>query len=283
MNPPVSSSSSRTARWLAWIILPLIAGILVSLLIPRPVVGVIYLDDAIYSTTAQQLILQIDYARKTPGIRAVVLVFNSPGGTVSDTESVYRELALLRETKPVVTVVEGMAASGAYYLSCGTDYIVAKASSDVGNIGVIGYMPDLPSVADDVFSTGPYKLWGAPRDYFVREIDMLKQGFLKAVQLGRGSALQAAPEQILTGQIWSGAEALKLGLIDELGTQSRGVEKAAELAKIRNYQQQDLRLVVDLPESQANTFFQMTNGVVTAYPQKAGVYLLYIPPEEMRP
>ena len=111
---------------LLWIALPLIVGILISAAIPRPVIGVIYLDDAIYSTTARDLITQIIFAREHTNIRAVVLAIDSPGGTVVDTEAVYLELARLRRIKPVVTSVGSMAASGAYYLSVGSDFIYAK-------------------------------------------------------------------------------------------------------------------------------------------------------------
>ncbi len=101
-------------------------GIGFSLFIPQPVVGVITLNDAIYDYSAQYLIEQIVYAEQSPQVMAVVLVMNSPGGTVVDTEAVYLELARLRTTKPVVTVIGGMAASGGYYLASGTDYIIAN-------------------------------------------------------------------------------------------------------------------------------------------------------------
>ena len=120
--------------WLLWLALPLVIGLLVASLVPQPVIGIIRLEDAIYSYSAQDMIKQIEYAGKHPEVRAVVLVIDSPGGTVVDTEAVYLELAKLRTKKPVVTVINGMAASGAYYLSVGTDYIYAKPSSLVGNI-----------------------------------------------------------------------------------------------------------------------------------------------------
>ena len=129
----LSNPKIRTILWLA---IPLLAGILVSLLIPQPAIGVIQFRDEIYSATAGDLVAQITSAREDPSIRAVVLVLDSPGGTVADTETVYLELARLRAVKPVVTVVENMAASGAYYLAAGTDYIVVAPSSAVGNVGV---------------------------------------------------------------------------------------------------------------------------------------------------
>jgi ClpP class serine protease len=86
-----------------WILIPLVLGILISLLIPRPAVGVIYLSDAIYYYSAHDIIQQLTAARNSAEIRAVVIVMNSPGGTVTDTESVYREIIAIKTTEPVVT------------------------------------------------------------------------------------------------------------------------------------------------------------------------------------
>jgi protease-4 len=263
-----------------WIILPLILGIIVSFFIPRPAVGVIYLNDAIYSSTAKDLIKQITAARNSAEIKSVVLVMNSPGGTVTDTESVYREIISLRQTKPVVTVVEGIAASGGYYLSCATDFIFAKASSEVGNIGVIGTQPEKPIVLENIYSTGPYKMWGMPRDSFSRELEMLKQGFLQVVKTGRSNRLKLADEAVLRGEIYSGGDALRYGLIDSLGSQSDAIKKAAALAGIRNYAVKDL---FDLAGLKVETikpmgfFKQDANGNVSSIPAQTGTFLLYIP------
>jgi protease IV len=263
-----------------WILLPLVLGILISLLIPRPAVGVIYLNDAIYSFSAKDLIQQISTARNSTEIRAVVLVMNSPGGTVTDTESVYREIVQLRQTKPVVTVIEGIAASGGYYIACASDYIFAKASSEVGNIGVIGTQPEKPTVLENIYSTGPYKMWGMPRDSFSRELEMLKQGFLQAVKLGRGDRLKMTDEAILRGEIYSGGDALRQGLIDALGSQSDALNKAAKLAGLRHYVVKDLYNIAGLKidtNAPKGFFLQDKNGAISSYPARAGTYLLYIP------
>jgi protease IV len=276
-NKPQPWSLSSIARW---ILLPLVLGIIGSLLIPRPTIGVIYLNDAIYSTSAKDLIQEITTARNSNEIRAVVLVMNSPGGTVTDTESVYREIENLRQSKPVVTVVEGIAASGGYYLACASDYIFAKASSEVGNIGVIGTQPESPAVLENIYSTGPYKMWGMPRDSFSRELEMLKQGFLQAVKLGRGARLKMADEVILRGEIYSGGDALRLGLIDAMGSQSDALKKAAELAAIRNYTVKDMFDIAGLKVKTVEPmgfFLQDKNGAISPYPARAGNYMLYIP------
>jgi protease-4 len=274
---------TRLGPLVPWAVLPLLAGVLLSLLIPRPIIGMIYLDDAIYPGSARDLIAQIDYARTHSQVRAVVLVLDSPGGTVADTEAVYLELAGLRERKPVVSMAKSMAASGAYYLAAGTDFIVASPSSEVGNIGVITQLPSAPSISEDEVSTGPYKLWGAPRDTQVREMEMIKQGFYQAVRLGRGSALKATADTILRGEIWPGAEALRLGLVDDLGTISTAIDRAARLAHVAHARVADLRELAGLPTALPSLFFFETpEGVRTPYPRSPGLYLLYIPPADGR-
>jgi protease-4 len=276
--------SDADVRWekirnmLLWLAIPLILGLLAASMVPQPVVGVIRLEDAIYTYSAQNMIKQINYAIDHPEVRAVVLVIDSPGGTVVDTESIYMELTRLREKKPVVTVVNGMSASGGYYLSVNTDYIFAKPTSMVGNIGVIGYLPPAPFVIEDIITTGPYKLWGAPRDSDMRQVEMMKQGFFQAVKLGRGDKLTGGDAVTFSGQIWSGMDALKLGIIDAFGTETDAANKAAELAKIANFKVLDLAEPAGINLGGGLFFFQSPDGMKMPYPNEAGIYMLYIPP-----
>ncbi len=263
--------------WLWWLVLPLVIGIWLAAFIPQPVIGLIRLEDAIYNLTALDLNAQITYAENHPEVRAVVLAINSPGGTVVDTEAVYLELARLRAKKPVVVVINGMAASGGYYLSVNSDYIYAKPTSLVGNVGVIGYQPQAPLILEEVISTGPYKLWGSSRDTNMRQIEMIKQGFYQAVKLGRGDRLKMGADVLLSGEIWPGTEALRYGLIDALGTESEAIAKAAKLAGVRHYKAADLYFPTGMA-NQSNTFFlQSPEGITLPYPNKPGIYLLYIP------
>ncbi len=267
--------------YLLWLVLPLIAGILIAALIPQPVVGLINLNTSIDASSAKDLIAQIDYARTHSEVRAIVLMLDSPGGTVTDTEAVYLEILKLRKSKPVVTSINSMAASGAYYLTVGTDYVFAKPTSEVGNIGVIGYLPPAPTIFEGIISTGPYKLWGTPRDTYVRQIEMIKQGFFEAVKAGRGDRLKAGPDVVLSGQIWPGSEGLQLGLIDELGAQSDAIEKAARLGHISNFKTEDLGpLALSQPATTPTYQFFATSsqGVTLPYPKEPGIYMLYIPP-----
>jgi protease IV len=273
----------RPGLFALWLLLPLIIGILLALAIPQPVVGVIRLNDAIYAQTAQDLNTQIAYVSRHPEIKAVVLVLDSPGGTVAGTESVYMELASLRQTRPVISVIESMAASGAYYLASGTDYIFCKPTSDVGNIGVIGYLPDFPQVYEGIISTGPYKLWGGRRDTTTRQIEMVKQGFYQAVKLGRASALKIPPENLLSGEIWPGTEALRIGLVDALGSESQAVTRAAQMAHISHYEVAELSDLADISQTPAQIlgfFAKLPDGSLSPYPQESGLYMLYIPPSK---
>ena len=267
----------RIRQGFLWAVLPLAVGILIASAIPRPVIGIIRLDDAIYAQTARDMVSQIDYAIEHPEIRAVVLALDSPGGTVVDTEAVYMELARLRALKPVVTAVNGMSASGAYYLSANTDFIYAKPTSLVGNVGVIGYLPSTPFIYEDIISTGPYKLWGAPRDSDMRQIEMIKQGFYQAVILGRGDRLLIGPATLLRGQIWPGTEGLRLGIIDALGTETDAANKAAEIARVTHFEVADLRLLAGIPATYNPFFVQSPEGVTLPYPTEPGIYMLYIP------
>lgn len=276
------STWDRARPFIIWLV-TLLLGLLVAAQIPRPIIGTIYLNDAIHAYSAKDLIAQIDYAREHPEIRAVVLILDSPGGTVVDTEAVYLELARLRESKPVITMVQGMAASGAYYLSVGTDYILNGPSAYIGNIGVISELPPPPTIYEDLATTGPYKLSGSPRDTRLRRMEAIKQGFLQAVLLGRGEALSIDQETLLRGDIWLGNEAVRLGLSDEVGSLSDAIRHAANFVKIRNYAVEDIRDLADLPPMVSYYFFLETpDGILTPYPREPGEYLLYIPPTEGR-
>jgi protease-4 len=275
-------NSPSPLRHILILILPLLAGILIATLIPRPIVGLIYLNDAIHAFSAREMITQIHYARDQADVRAVVIVLDTPGGTVVDTEAVYLEIAKLRQTKPVVTMVQGMAASGGYYLAAGTDFIIAGPGSPVGNIGVIAQLPPSPAVFEDLASTGPYKLTGTPRDSRLRRMEAIKQAFLQAVELGRGDALAIGREVLVSGEIWMGNEARQMGLVDDLGSISTATEQAAQLARISNYEIADLRELAGLPPSFFFPFFLETEaGMQTPYPRSVGLFLLYIPPDEV--
>jgi len=275
-------SNWDTKQFILFIVLPLLIGLFLSAFIPQPQIGTITLTNAIDDLETNNAVNQIRYAENHAEIRAIVLIIDCPGGTINGTELIYLELLKLRQSKPVVTMVEGLSASGAYYISAGTDYIFANPSSMVGNIGVIGTIPSKPRVFEEEYSTGPYKLWGWPQDTYIRQMDMMKSTFLQAVLNGRGKNLKISSEQILRGEIYPANEAYRLGLIDEMGPRGDAIDKAAELAHISHYQIVDLEQKTS-EEKQAATdstkgFFAVDeNGNSTGKPREPGLYYLYIP------
>ena len=260
-------------------LIPLVIGIITAALVPRPVIGIIQIRDEINNKMSIRVLNEIEYARSHPEIKAVVLIIDSPGGTINDTELIYMELLKLRETKPVVTMVEGLSASGSFYLAMGTDYIVSNPSARIGNVGVIGTLPSSPIVLEETISTGPYKLFGNQRENYTRYIELIKESFYQVVENGRGENLQLSKEEILRGELYPASEAVKDGLIDEVAPQSRAMEKAAQLAHISHYSMINLTEAVAHEEKEEETSFFILdeNGVSTGYPRESGIYLLYIP------
>jgi protease-4 len=284
MSETTQGKNWKTSRTIIIVLLlSLIAGVAFSFLIPRPIIGIIRLNDAIYFESANALIQQIEYARDNARIRAVLLVLNTPGGTVVDTEAVYLELMQLQAKKPVVAYVQGMAASGGYYLSAATNEIYSGPSSIIGNVGVIVTLPEDPFIVEDIFTTGPYKMTGTARDTTLREIDVIKQGFYQAVVSGRGERLKLDAEGLLSGQTWLASEALQHGLIDGLGSLSEALDHTAQLARIGHYDVMELQNQIYYEIYYAYGFFKETSeGVITPFPNKAGIYLLYVPPSARR-
>jgi len=278
MSPEEEHRFLDTRSVLLFIIFPLIIGITLSMFIRQPSIGIIEIKDPIDSILGKVVVEQLQYAYNHSEYKAVVLLIDSPGGTVNDSELIYLELNHLRKKIPVVSMVEGVSASGAYYISVATDYIYSNPSAMVGNVGVIGQLPPIPIILEDVYSTGPYKFWGSARDTYMRQIDMMKRGFLQAVELGRGSRLLLPIEQVSKGEIFPANVALQLGLIDRLGSQSEAIEKAASLAYITNYQVVSLNKVISDKEGSAKSFYAVDkNGEFTGYPKEYGFYFLYVP------
>lgn len=230
-----------TRQLLLAVIAALVAGtILAQLLIPRPAVGIIRLQSDIWSTGDQvdsvDLVqAQIHAARDDPSIKAVVLHLDSPGGEVDATQVLYLELLDLRQEMPVVTSIEGMAASGGYYIAMASDPIFAKPSSSVGNVGVWGFIPPDISVNDTILASGPFKLTGNSRAEFLRSIEGIKQEFLASVLANRGDRLHISTAELSQGLVYRGREAVALGLIDDIGSRQDAIETAADLAGIANY------------------------------------------------
>jgi ClpP class serine protease len=162
---------------------------------------------------------------------------SSPGGGAASSERLYFETQKLREEKPVVMVMNGMVASGGYMMAMGASYTYAQSASLVGNVGVIAFSgPLIPRVLpESLVTTGPYKLSGSSRRDWIGLVEQLREGFGQMVIRERGDRLQLTETELTQGKLYAGVEAARLGLVDEVGSQSDAMEKAAELAGIANY------------------------------------------------
>ena len=186
--------------------------------------------------------------RREDEIQAVVLRVNSPGGSAYASEQILREVELLRESgKTVVVSMGAVAASGGYWIASRADAIVAQASTITGSIGVFGMFPNYQQLREKIgvnvqpVKTGKYAdVFGLSRSksadelaLFQKSVDRVYEDFLDRVTSGRGLERDAVHE-IAQGRVWTGAQALELGLVDVLGGLDTAIALAAELAGIED-------------------------------------------------
>lgn len=218
------------------VVLPLVVGLYAApRLVPKPQIGVIRLSEEIASESTFAVTEQLAYARNDPSIKAIVFVLNSPGGSAALSEELYLDVLNTRKDMPVVATIDLLAASGAYYLAAAADEIYAKPTSAVGSIGVIASVPGDVFIEEEQLTTGPYKAFGGTRDGFVRQMERAKFAFLEAVANGRGSRMKTDLDFLSRAEIFTGVQALELGLVDGLISGDEAVQKAAELAGLSDY------------------------------------------------
>jgi protease IV len=191
----------------------------------------------------------IRQARLDPDVRAVVLRVDSPGGSVLASEQIYRELLALRAAgKPLIVSMSGYAASGAYYISAPADEIWASPATLTGSIGIFVVIPTfdrtLGKIGVSVDGVGTTALSGElrldrplgaeVRAFVQSQIARGYDDFLERVSSGRGKT-RAQVDAIAQGRVWAGRDALRIGLIDQLGSFDDAVKAAAHRAKVSSY------------------------------------------------
>ena len=183
----------------------------------------------------------ISDVRKDSSVYAVVLRVNSPGGSVLASEKIKAELDLLRESKPIIASYGDYAASGGYWISANCDKIYSNASTLTGSIGVFSMIPDLGDVVKDklhvtitpVNSNEHSDMYNGFRplnqkelDYMQASVENIYDKFTKLVSEGRGMPV-ARVDEIAQGRVWTGADAIGIGLVDEIGTIEDAITYAA--------------------------------------------------------
>jgi len=249
----LESTKRLARRWftsiLFFVLLGLLLGGLLSVpVIPRPNIATITVSGVILDQTYTDDILDmLRYARDEDKIKAVVLRVNSPGGGVSATEQIYLDVLRLRQQKPVVVSVGATAISGGYYIAVASNFIYAEPTSQLGNIGAWVSLPSPEELDEDVGTTGPFKATGGSRRKAMGQLEMVRQEFIEAVMSQRGDRLQLSEEELSRAELYVGVEGLRYGLIDEIGTRTAAIEKAATLAGLRNYEVVDLYIPKPFP------------------------------------
>ncbi|HWP41724.1 MAG TPA: signal peptide peptidase SppA [Blastocatellia bacterium] len=210
-------------------------------------VAVIYIEGVIFDskTVNEQLKMYADDDR----VRAILLRIDSPGGGVAASQEIHDQVKWLRneKKKKVVVSMGSVAASGGYYIACAADHIVANPGSITGSIGVIaeyvnyGNLLKWAQLDTEVIKSGEFKDTGSPtrdltpkeREYLQGIINQLYDQFVNAVVEGRGDRLtRERVLQLADGRVYTGEEALKEKLIDELGNYEAALKTAARMAGI---------------------------------------------------
>ncbi len=196
--------------------------------------------------------------REDDEVKAVVLRVNSGGGSVFASEEIWREMVLLKEKKPVVVSMGGMAASGGYYISAPASRIWAEPTTLTGSIGVFGIIPDASQLLTekiglkfDVVKTNAHADFGSmgrgmnadEQALMQRNVENTYAQFIQRVVDGR-KLDEEHVRKIAEGRVWTGAQAKELGLVDSLGNLSNAVQDAAKLAKLESY------ATISYPEAQ---------------------------------
>jgi protease-4 len=223
-------------------------------------------DNSIGSERISKAIRKVRLDNK---VKAVVLRVNSPGGSSLASDVIWREVALTKKVKPIIVSMGDYAASGGYYISCAADSIFAEPNTITGSIGIFAILPNMQKLFNDKLGvtfdgvkTGKFAdLGDVSRPLSPEERAILQNNvnhgydeFTKAVAAGRGKT-QEYINSIGQGRVWTGSQAIKIGLVDRLGNINDAIASAAKKAKLTNYN------VVAYPEQKS--FFKQLDGDVT--------------------
>ena len=222
--------------------------------------GEIVMNDKGDGNIGNNFAKEIAKARQDSSVKAVVFRVNSPGGSVQASAAIEREIELLKACKPVVASYGGYAASGGYWISCGADKIFSDKSTLTGSIGVFGLIPSFgkalkKNVHLNVYEVSTHKHGSMasgmspldPEEEAAMQvsIDKIYDDFVGRVAAGRGLTTEAVDE-IAQGRVWAGGDAIKIGLVDELGGLTDAIRSAASMAGLENYRLVEYPAVVPM-------------------------------------
>ena len=222
--------------------------------------GPILYGEGSESIIAQGIFVEtLEELSKDDWIKAVVLRVDSPGGSALTSELIWRTIEKLKKSKPVIVSMGNVAASGGYYIAAGADHIFADPLSITGSIGVFATLPNVKGFLDDIWiqaqsvETHPNALGYSPfqtlnksyEQQMISGIENIYDIFKERVIQGRELSPEAV-ENLAQGRVWSGKQALKLGLIDDLGDLQDAITLAANDLDIEDYN------VIEYPKFEDN-------------------------------
>lgn len=204
-------------------------------------------DNAIVST---KVCKDLEKLKDDDDVKAVVIRLNSPGGDAYASEQIWHAVTELKAKKPVIISMGDLAASGGYYMSCKANWIVAQPTTLTGSIGIFGVFRDLSELGTkklglhfDQVQTNKHSIfgdtWARPLNsdelrLFTGYINRGYQLFRSRVANGRKMTIPQV-ERIAQGHVWLGMDAIKIGLVDQLGGINTAIAKAAQLARLKSY------------------------------------------------
>ena len=194
----------------------------------------------------------INEARNNDDVKAVVLRIDSPGGNALTSDLIWREIELTKKVKPVVVSMGNYAASGGYYIACNATKIFAENNTITGSIGVFGILPNFSGLTNKMGihseqvktheNSGNYNPFAPIDENFkavtTEGVEHIYKTFVSHVAQGRKMTF-AQVDAIAQGRVWTGSDAIKIGLVDTIGGLNDAIKEAARLAKITSYTTQN--------------------------------------------
>lgn len=223
----------------------------------KNILGVIDITGPILQTSdADRYTGIINTAITNESIKAVVLKIDCPGGYANLIEQIYFDMLQLKSKKPICAVAIS-ALSGGYYIAVASDYIYVLPTSSIGNVGIIGVGPSTLIPSESTIESGPQKLTGYSKLTFSFSLSHALDSFVSAVVNGRKDHLKITLNEVKTGSIYMGSEAIMAGLADEVGSLQSAIQREAREAKITEYEIQDVNTIYETSMA-ANTSLQRT-------------------------
>jgi protease IV len=254
--------------------------------VKKPNIAVVFAEGGIATTgdgiASRKLVEDLREVRKNDKIKAVVLRVNSPGGSALASDEIWREVKLINEKKPVIVSMGDVAASGGYYISAAATRIFAQPSTITGSIGVFGMIPYTGKMFEekigltfDRAQTNPHAVMSTNRKLTEEEFNVVQQevnkiyeDFVQIVAKGRKLSVEQV-DLVARGRVWTGKDALKIGLVDELGGLRKAMNYAVKKAGIdkpvyAHYPKQEddkwMQIIEALSEEDENSELEEARG-----------------------